>query len=76
MRLTSLPQVYRNANRWREILAVLSKHGLADWLGRFDLPFAKRLLRSSASDGTPALRREERIRLALEELGPAFIEFG
>ncbi len=37
MKLTSIPQIYRNANRWREILAVLSKHGLADLLGRLDL---------------------------------------
>lgn len=76
MKLTSIPQVYRNANRWREIFAVLSKHGLADWLGRFDLPFAKRLLRGGNGEGKPAVRREERVRRALEELGPAFIKLG
>ena len=75
MNLTSIPQIYRNANRWREILAVLSKHGLADWLDRFDLPIAKRLLKRSAGEGDK-VRREERIRLALEELGPAFIKLG
>ncbi len=75
MKLTSIPQVYRNAHRWREIVAILSKHGLADWFGRLDLPFAKRL-RGSGGNGKPSVRREERIRRALEELGPAFIKFG
>lgn len=75
MKLTSIPQVYRNANRWREIFAILSKHGLADWFSRFDLPFTKRL-RGSGSNGKPTVKREERVRRAMEELGPAFIKFG
>ena len=76
MNLTSIPQLYRNANRWREIIGVLSKHGLADWLGRFDLSFAKSLLKQAPDPQRGALRREERIRLAVEELGPTFIKFG
>lgn len=75
MNLTSIPQVYRNANRWREILAILSKHGLADWLGRLELPFAKRLLRGGNGEAS-TVRREARIRQAMEELGPAFIKLG
>lgn len=76
MNLTSIPQIYRNANRWREILSVLSKHGLGDLMGRLDLPFTKRLLRRGDDGSRPVLRREERIRLAMEELGPAFIKLG
>ncbi|MEQ8849710.1 AarF/UbiB family protein [Botrimarina sp.] len=75
MKLTSIPQVYRNANRWREIFAVLSKHGVADVLDRFEPPFAGRFARK-ATDETHRHRREARIRRALEELGPAFIKFG
>ncbi|QDV75673.1 putative protein kinase UbiB [Botrimarina mediterranea] len=75
MKLTSIPQIYRNANRWRDIFAILSKHGLADWFSRFDLPFTKRL-RGRGGAGKPTVRREERVRRALEELGPAFIKFG
>lgn len=74
MKITSIPQVYRNVNRWGEILTVLSKYGLADWASRFDLSFAKGFLRSR--DGQPRQSRESRIRLALEELGPAFIKLG
>ena len=32
MKITSIPQIYRNINRWREILTVLSKYGLANWI--------------------------------------------
>jgi ubiquinone biosynthesis protein len=75
MNLASIPQAYRNASRWREIIGVLSKHGIADLVGRFDLPFGKRWFARDAN-GQPTMRREERIRLALEELGPAFIKLG
>src|SRR5437879_4261207 len=34
--LTSIPQLARNANRLREVVQVLSKYGLADWLSRLD----------------------------------------
>ncbi|MGL4514374.1 MAG: ABC1 kinase family protein [Lacipirellulaceae bacterium] len=75
MNLASIPQAYRNASRWREIFAVLSKHGLADLVSRFDLPIAKRWF-TREGNGAPAVRREERIRRALEDLGPAFIKLG
>ena len=74
MKITSIPQVYRNVNRWGEILTVLSKYGLADWVSRFDLPFAKGLL--TKRNGDTQRSRESRIRLALEGLGPAFIKLG
>ncbi|QDT70139.1 putative protein kinase UbiB [Planctomycetes bacterium MalM25] len=76
MNLTSIPQIYRNANRWREILAVLSKHGLGDLLSRFELPIASRLIRGRGDSKASSIRREERLRLALEELGPTFIKLG
>lgn len=76
MNLTSIPQIYRNANRWREILAVLSKHGLGDLLSRFELPIASRLIRGRGDTKSSAISREERLRMALEELGPTFIKLG
>jgi ubiquinone biosynthesis protein len=76
MRIRTIPQVYRNVNRWREILSILSKYGLAGWLSRIDFAFAKGLIKHR--DGQPLAdeRRETRIRLALEELGPTFIKLG
>ncbi|MBN2217184.1 MAG: AarF/ABC1/UbiB kinase family protein [Pirellulales bacterium] len=76
MKITSIPQLYRNVNRWREILAVLSKYGLANWIGRLGPDFAKDLLK--APDGQAIARHswETRVRLALSELGPTFIKLG
>ncbi|MCA9186392.1 MAG: AarF/ABC1/UbiB kinase family protein [Pirellulaceae bacterium] len=76
MRLSSIPQLYRNLNRGTEIVSVMSKYGLADWLSRLNLDFAKGLLKDR--DGAVLARqsRETRIRLALSELGPTFIKLG
>ena len=76
MRISSLPQIYRNANRWREILGVLSKYGLAGWLSRFDLPLGQSLLKDDQGQRIGQMDHEERIRRALEELGPTFIKLG
>jgi ubiquinone biosynthesis protein len=46
MKITSIPNVYRNVNRWREILAILSKYGLADWISRFDVNLVKGILKN------------------------------
>jgi len=76
MRITTIPQIYRNVRRWTEIISVLSKYGLADWISRFNLEFVKDQLK--AKDGAAIARytREARIRLALTELGPTFIKLG
>lgn len=75
MKITAIPQLYRNLKRWREILAVLQRYGLADWLTRFRLPF-----RDAFKDrgGVPLSKysREERVRMALTDLGPTFIKLG
>lgn len=76
MRIRTIPQVYRNVNRWGEILSVLSKYGLAGWLSRIDFAFAKGLLKHRNGQALAQERRETRIRLALEELGPTFIKLG
>jgi ubiquinone biosynthesis protein len=76
MRIRTIPQVYRNVNRWREILSILSKYGLAGWLSRIDFAFAKGLLKTRNGQVLAAESRETRIRLALEELGPTFIKLG
>jgi ubiquinone biosynthesis protein len=76
MKITTIPHVYRNVNRWREILTVLSKYGLAGWISRFDLSFVKGVLKNRDGEALAHLSRETRIRLAIEELGPTFIKLG
>jgi ubiquinone biosynthesis protein len=65
--------------RYRQVAAVLTKHGLADvvdalHLGR-SVALATRLLPSRARID-PSLSRSARLRLTLEELGPTFVKFG
>ncbi|HLW64651.1 MAG TPA: AarF/ABC1/UbiB kinase family protein [Gemmataceae bacterium] len=75
MRITSIPQLARNANRVREILSVLSRYGLADWISRLNLGLAKGIFRG-AEGRLADLTTEARIRLALTDLGTTFIKFG
>ena len=76
MKISTIPHVYRNANRWREIITILSKYGLAGWIGHFDIPVVKGILTNRDGEALGHLRRETRIRLAIEELGATFIKLG
>jgi len=76
MRLIAIPQAFRNVNRATEILSVLSKYGLADWIHRLNLDFAKGLFKDRDGEALAAHSREVRIRMAIEELGPTFIKLG
>jgi len=74
--LTSIPQLYRNVRRWTEIISVLSRYGLADWLGRFNVDLIKDWLRAAEGEIIANQSPAVRIRMALSELGPTFIKFG
>src|SRR5262249_16566364 len=76
MKLTTIPNLARNANRLREVLTILSKYGLADWISRHEYEFAKGLFK--ARDGAALVEgtTETRIRRALTDLGTAFIKIG
>lgn len=76
MRISALPQIYRNVKRWTEILSVLSKYGLADWLSQTSIEFAKDQLTDRDGEALARLTREARIRQAMTELGPTFIKLG
>jgi ubiquinone biosynthesis protein len=72
----SIPSIYRNVKRWTEILSVLSKYGLADWLAQTNIEFVKDRLKAPDGEVLARLTREARIRLTLSELGPTFIKLG
>src|SRR5256885_1122575 len=76
MKITTIPQLYRNLNRAVEVLTVLSKYGLANWISGLDVEFAKAFVR--ARDGASLARfgGHDRLRLALTERGPTFIKLG
>ncbi|MBU6375621.1 MAG: AarF/ABC1/UbiB kinase family protein [Bdellovibrionales bacterium] len=71
-----LGQVVKNAQRLRQILAVLARHGFSDLVVRMNLgKFLPRsysaFLKSAAEKNTPV-----RLREAFEELGPSFVKLG
>ncbi|MCA9172191.1 MAG: AarF/ABC1/UbiB kinase family protein, partial [Planctomycetales bacterium] len=76
VKISTIPQFYRNVNRMTEILSVLSKYGLADGISRLNLDFAKGLLKNREGEALARHTRETRIRMALAELGPTFIKLG
>ncbi|HEY2883443.1 MAG TPA: AarF/ABC1/UbiB kinase family protein [Pirellulales bacterium] len=76
MRFSTIPQLYRHANRWGQILTVLSKYGLAGWIDRLGPRFAKNILKDRDGTALTSYSRETRIRLAISELGPTFIKLG
>jgi ubiquinone biosynthesis protein len=76
MRISSIPQIYRHLNRWGDILAVLSRYELANWVSRLGPDFAKDLLKSKGGETIARYSWETRVRLALGELGPTFVKLG
>ena len=76
MKITSIPQIYRNLNRSLDVLSVLGKYGLANWISRLDFEFAKEFFKNPAGEAIARQSPETRIRLALSELGPTFIKLG
>jgi ubiquinone biosynthesis protein len=80
-RLTRIPRTLRNIARGREILSIIARHGFYDLLDRAGLaPRYARLRRflrlGQEEDAARKFSTEERIRMALEALGPTFIKFG
>lgn len=76
MRISTLPQFKRNARRFREILTILGRYGLAEWVRRNDPEFIKGLFRNADGQKLSDLPQEVRIRMALTELGTTFIKLG
>ena len=74
MKISRIGLAVHELGRAREIIGIVVKYGLSEWvtssgLGKF-LISKKRLARIERYN------QWERIRMALEELGPTFIKFG
>lgn len=76
MKISSIPQLYRNLRRWQEILAVLRRYGLADWLSQLKFDFIRDWIKDDKGVPLASYSREKRIRLALTDLGPTFVKLG
>lgn len=76
MKISSIPQLYRNLRRWQEIIIVLRRYGLADWLSQLKVDFIRDWIKDEQGVPLASYSRESRIRMALVELGPTFIKLG
>lgn len=76
MKISSIPQLYRNLKRWQEIIAILRRYGLADWLSQLKFDFIRDWIKDDQGVPLASYSREKRIRLALTDLGPTFIKLG
>ncbi len=76
MKISTIPRLYRNVRRWQEIIVVLRRYGLADWLSRLQLDFIRDWIKDDAGIPLASYTRESRIRMAIIDLGPTFIKLG
>lgn len=76
MRISSLPRYYRNLRRWQEIIVVLRRYGLADWLSHLRVDFIRDWIKDDHGVPLSSYSREARVRMALTDLGPTFIKLG
>ncbi|MGA2658837.1 MAG: AarF/UbiB family protein [Verrucomicrobiota bacterium] len=76
MRFTAITRLERNVRRAGEIIGVLAKYGLADWVKGLNHPWIQDRIKSVDGQHIPDLKAEERVRLAFTELGATFIKLG
>lgn len=69
---------YNNLNRYREVLSVFYKYGFDSYIsGIGERNIVRRLIfKSRKLEYAESLSRGERLKLALEELGPTFVKLG
>ncbi len=76
MSMSDPRRLKKQARRAAEIIGVMAKYGLADWLQGWPYTWIREGLRRARRQPVPDLPFEERVRLALTELGPTFIKLG
>ncbi len=64
------------SKRFNEIIKILSKYKLADWVKDSAPQHLKDMFKTAAGDDIIQYTPEERIRMAITELGTTFIKFG
>ncbi len=73
-------RTYRHLNRYRQILTVLFKYGFGDLVDVLKieqyLEIGLQMISRKRREQVERLTRSERVRMALEELGPSFIKLG
>jgi ubiquinone biosynthesis protein len=76
MDLSTLARGQRTAGRLAQIVTVLCKYSLADWLKAVNVRPVRKFLTSFDGQPIAGLPTETRIRMALAEMGTTFIKLG
>ncbi|RJQ70210.1 MAG: AarF/ABC1/UbiB kinase family protein [Desulfobacteraceae bacterium] len=79
-KIGAIGRTYRHLNRYRQILGVLFKYGFGDLIETLRIEqyieIGLQMISRKRRDRLEKLTRAERIRMALEELGPTYIKLG
>ena len=79
-KIGSIGKTYRHLNRYQRILRILIKYGFDDVIERLHidhyLESGQQILNRRPKEQIDKFSRPERLRMALEELGPTFIKLG
>ncbi|OBT14803.1 hypothetical protein A9264_13585 [Vibrio sp. UCD-FRSSP16_10] len=76
MKLNQFSQFKQNTSRFHEIIIILSKYGLANWVKEKDPDFLNGLFTTSDGKNFAGLPFPIRLRMAFTELGTSFIKLG
>ena len=74
MKISKIGLAVHEIGRAREILGIIVKYGFSDWVSKGGM--GKYLISKKRLARIDRFNQRERIRMALEELGPTFIKFG
>lgn len=80
IKITSIGRTYRHMQRYRQILTILFKYGFGDLIDILKieqyLEIGWNMVSRKRREIIESLSRAERVRMALEELGPTFVKMG
>lgn len=74
MKVSKIGLAVHEIGRAREIIGIIVKYGLSDWVSKGGL--GKYLISKKRMARIERYNQWERIRMAIEELGPTFVKFG
>lgn len=79
-KITAAGTTYRHYARYRQIITILFKYGFEDILGAFKIDkyvdVGRKLISRKRRELMNRYSRPQRVRMALEDLGPTFIKLG
>lgn len=80
MKVKKITHTYQNIKRYRQILTILLRYGFDDMIGKLNFDYyihlGKKIIPKYKSHELEKVTTAERLRLALEELGPTFVKLG